>query len=827
LAARPRTFAAQPEGRREIYEPGRARPQRYKGPVTAAPLAGEIAAPAAGVNSIAPSFGGFQGLQDDFTAIPPDTTGAVGPQHIVTMLNTQVQIQSRSGVVRANYPINLGGASGFWSPLGVFTDVFDPRILYDPASDRWIASAVINAKKTTSAVLLAVSQTGDPGSKWTFYKYVIGSAGNWADYPVLGFNRNWVAISINLFGIKGGNYVNTRLLVFSKSDLYQGGNGSYVSFSDQDGELIPAQEYDNSHPGTFYFMQALAADAGFRDGVGAIRISKLQGSVGSETFSGGNGGVITINDPWSDGSTNAAGGFAPQQDTSTRIDTGDSRLQNCLLRGGTIWCAHTIFLPYAAPARTAVQWFQVDPAVPQILQRGRIDDPAGVNFYAYPSIAVNSKNDALLGYSRFTAGGYGTAMFSYRASSDPLNAMSPGILFKSGEAAYVSFGTQTGDNRWGDFSSTWVDPADDLTFWTIQEYASSPPQGETGKFGTWWAQVTAPSAARPCNYSLNPASQTFTASGGFGTITVTANAGCLWMAASNAPWISVTAGSTGSGSGTVGFTIAPNSNPASTQTGTISIASQTWTVTQQASVPPQKPTFPAQGVVNAASYLGGGVAPGEVVTVFGTNFGPTKVQQPVVNSTAAVGNVAGGTQVVFDGTPAPMVSAINGQVTAVVPFAVQGKASTQVLVAYLGVSSDPVTVPVVASAPGIFSLNASGKGPGAILNQDFSINGATNAAKAGTAIMIYATGGGVMSPAPAEGTLAQPPFSTLPLNNVALHIGGVPAQVLYAGEAPGLIVGVLQINAVVPAGSAAGAAVPIEITINGVTSPAGVTVAIQ
>ena len=145
LAARPRTFAAQPEGRREIYEPGRARPQRYKGPVTAAPLAGEIAAPAAGVNSIAPSFGGFQGLQDDFTAIPPDTTGAVGPQHIVTMLNTQVQIQSRSGVVRANYPINLGGASGFWSPLGVFTDVFDPRILYDPASDRWIACAVINA----------------------------------------------------------------------------------------------------------------------------------------------------------------------------------------------------------------------------------------------------------------------------------------------------------------------------------------------------------------------------------------------------------------------------------------------------------------------------------------------------------------------------------------------------------------------------------------------------------------------------------------------------------------------------------------------------------
>jgi hypothetical protein len=87
------------------------------------------------------SYTGFLGLLDNFTAIPPDTTGAVGPQHVVTMLNTQVHIQSRTGVGRANYPISL---NAFWSPLGIIGDTFDPRIQYDTAADRWIACAGLN-----------------------------------------------------------------------------------------------------------------------------------------------------------------------------------------------------------------------------------------------------------------------------------------------------------------------------------------------------------------------------------------------------------------------------------------------------------------------------------------------------------------------------------------------------------------------------------------------------------------------------------------------------------------------------------------------------------
>src|ERR1035438_8927626 len=91
------------------------------------------------------------------------------------------------------------------------------------------------------------------------------------------------------------------------------------------------------------------------------------------TFAGGNVGEIVINDAWADAGANGAD-FAPQAGSTRKIDAGDSRCQNCLLRGGTIWCAHTIFLPLSIPTRSTVQWFQVDPSNLTVLQRGRIDD---------------------------------------------------------------------------------------------------------------------------------------------------------------------------------------------------------------------------------------------------------------------------------------------------------------------------------------------------------------------------------------------------------------------------------------------------------------------
>ena len=102
-----------------------------------------------------------------------------------------------------------------------------------------------------------------------------------------------------------------------------------------------------------------------------------------------------------------------------------------------------------------------------------MDDPTGAAFYAYPSIAVNRNGDVLVGYSRFSATQHASANFSFRAAADPPNTLQPDTVFKPGEAPYR---TGKASNRWGDYSATVVDPADDLSFWTIQEYAAAAPR---------------------------------------------------------------------------------------------------------------------------------------------------------------------------------------------------------------------------------------------------------------------------------------------------------------------------------------------------------------
>ena len=513
------------------------------------------------------AFAGFPAILDRYGATPPDTGGAAGPRHVMTMLNSQVLIQSRTGDIRAGYPIGL---NAFWSGLGTFTDTFDPRIVYDAGNDRWIASAGVNAATRNAALLLAVSQTGDPGGNWNLFRIDVGATGFWADYPVLGFNGNWIVICANLFRLPPqGAYDRTALFVFGKSDLYGNGSGNYVTFGDTRGEFAMVKDYDQIAD-TMYLMQA------FGDDHPAIRISILHGAPGSEHFAAG-ANEIALRDSWAE-TAPEGDDFAPQLNSYARVDTGDSRLQNCVLRAATIWCAHTVFLPADRPNRAAVQWFQVDPASSQPIQVGRIEDTNGEIFYAFPSIAVNAANEVLVGYSRFSRSGYPGAGFALRSPADPPNTMSLQTVYKHGEAAYIGIGYDEGSNRWGDFSAAMVDPADDLTFWTIQEYAASPTQGYLGRWGTWWAQVAPPSVGMNCTYSVTAPNMAFDQAGGTASIAVDTQPGCPWMAAGDAGWLGVVSGSPGAGRGTVVISAAANSLPAALA-GTVTIAGQKIAVT--------------------------------------------------------------------------------------------------------------------------------------------------------------------------------------------------------------------------------------------------------
>jgi uncharacterized protein (TIGR03437 family) len=182
--------------------------------------------------------------------------------------------------------------------------------------------------------------------------------------------------------------------------------------------------------------------------------------------------------------------------------------------------------------------------------------------------------------------------------------------------------------------------------------------------------------------------------------------------------------------------------------------------------------------------------------------------------------------VYFDGIAAPLVYTSAKQASAIVPYEVAGKTTTQMQVEYLGAFSDPISVPVAAAVPGIFTGDFSGTGQGAVLNQDGKLNSAANPADRNSVVSLYATGEGQTTPAGLDGKIASAalPRPALP---VTVTIGGIPAEVTYAGGAQGLVAGGMQINARVPAAVAPGNAVPLVVSVGDINSRSGVTIAVK
>jgi uncharacterized protein (TIGR03437 family) len=255
--------------------------------------------------------------------------------------------------------------------------------------------------------------------------------------------------------------------------------------------------------------------------------------------------------------------------------------------------------------------------------------------------------------------------------------------------------------------------------------------------------------------------------------------------------------------------------------GTITIP-----VTLQVSVP--LPTI--SKIVNAASYAEGAVAPGEILTIFGSGIGPDVLAGLALDASGKVASTLGGVQVLFDGTAAPLIYVSKSQIAVVAPYEITGRQDTTVLVSWSGQKSNGVTVPVTTTVPGIFAANSSGTGSGAIAHADGSINSATNPAAAGDTVVVYVTGEGQTSPKGITGAVTQvssvPPLTPGPLLAIAVLVGGQPAQFSFAGEAPGFVAGVMQLNVQIPAGLATGAQA-ISVAVGGRASQTGVTVAVK
>ncbi len=227
------------------------------------------------------------------------------------------------------------------------------------------------------------------------------------------------------------------------------------------------------------------------------------------------------------------------------------------------------------------------------------------------------------------------------------------------------------------------------------------------------------------------------------------------------------------------------------------------------------------GIVNAASNTGSAVAPGEMVTIYGSQLAPADVEAAVPASTLALQTTAANTQVLFDGIAAPLLYLSPGQINAIVPYEAAGRSSTQVAVVADGRHSNAFPIPVVAAAPGIF-VNSQG----AVLNQDGSRNSPSNPAHPGDIVILFATGEGQTNPPGVTGNLVQGAVLPAPVLPVVLQIGTQTAQLAYAGEMP-QGAGVLQINAVVPTTAATGDRVPVTLTVGSAVAQSGVTMSIR
>lgn len=463
------------------------------------------AAPAAPLSP--PPAVSFLALLDDITYIPPDTGGSVGLDHLMTTLNSQVRIQDKTGGV-----ISTVSLFNFWSILGI-QSAFDPHSVYDSVANRWIFCAVSDGFAASSSILIGVSQNSDPTGNWFLYKVDADSSNAyWADYPTLGFNKDWIVVSVNMFPLSAPTYGGASLFVFNKADLYANGPGAYTllqDFNTPGFTMVPAVDYDATAD-VLYLVEDTF------DFTGRLRLSTISGAVGAEVltlgtaFVVGPGGTWGIQEPIPSGS-------APQLGSSARINVNDARIINAVLRNGSLWATHNVFLPVTGTRYSAVQWWQITPAG-GVQQFGRIEDPAGVIWYGFPSIGVNRNNDVLIGYSTFSAQQYASGNYSFRYASDPPGTLQSDFLLKAGEAPYFkTYGG--GRNRWGDYSVSVVDPANDLDLWTIQEYAATPASG-WDRWGTWWGKITVGGVGPSV---IQFAAPTFTVAEdtpGFATITV-------------------------------------------------------------------------------------------------------------------------------------------------------------------------------------------------------------------------------------------------------------------------------------------------------------------
>jgi hypothetical protein len=411
----------------------------------------------------------------DALAFPPDTMGAVGPTQFIVAINGRIRsFNKQTGV--ADGVLNISTDNFFNSavtPGGAFTT--DPRIRFDRGLNRWIVVMIdVPSAAVSNRVMIAISNSANinSASSFSFYRFSVSST-LFADYPTLGIDANALYIGSNLFTLNAPQtFVSSAVSVVRKSSITNGGPIVVSNFTNvgsvSTAGLYTPQGVDNLDPN---------ATEGYFIGVDPTVFSRLQlrrvtSPAGTPTLSGNLSVTVpTTTNPANVVSSGSAG-----------VDGLDDRLFAAHMRNGRLWTAHNIQtnafgVANAGGGRTATRWYEIGSlsSTPSLIQSGTVFDTAATpRSYWIPSVMVNGQGHVAMGFSTAASNTNIDAATIGRLSGDTLGS-TQGVPFRYTNSSFVyNPASDTGSpKRWGDYSYTSLDPCDDMTMWTIQQFTNA------------------------------------------------------------------------------------------------------------------------------------------------------------------------------------------------------------------------------------------------------------------------------------------------------------------------------------------------------------------
>ena len=440
---------------------------------------------------------------------PPDTMGAVGPTQFISFVNCNI----------VSYDKSTGLADGILNttPNSFFNSVrssgtSDPHVRYDRTSQRWFLS-IIDVTFPNNRLLVAVSNTSTitPSTTWGFFfvQTAVGTHTNcFADYPTPGVDANAIYVGVNQFcgsTLNTAGYAGSDLIVIQKSSVLGAGPIHATAFPNLGSFTL--QGVDNADPAATEGYVIATSNTSWSQ-LDLFRVSSPGGlsptrSAALNVNTANQGNPITQPHLGNTGRTNG------------NIDGGDNRLFAATYRNGSLWTAMTVGTTVSAgncigtadavaATRNAAFWWEFTGiptgSIPSINQAGIVCDAAATNsnFYSYATIAPNGQGQAAMGFTIAGSLTFLSAGTAGRLSGDSPGALQAINVYAPGAAAYNPTFDLGGVNgrRWGDYSFTSLDPCDDQSIWTIQEYTSVANQ-----YGTRFAQLKAPPPATPVSAS--------------------------------------------------------------------------------------------------------------------------------------------------------------------------------------------------------------------------------------------------------------------------------------------------------------------------------------